>query len=242
MKVSIRLIGFTACLATALLGCERFNPRPSDVPSSAVRVDKTFIDCSAESESRGNRCTVYREDSGEILADGLFLTMTTHVTVDKSELQYAAFGHGMIYLQNGRVLEHVAPSKGDPSLKKITERLEALAMKGSSKAIDCNAAGAVRKAEDCSACARRSFADGKAFYFSYYEQGRDSFEFKGIAANEAGDAYEVEYESAWVGERENLAKTWQLLDDNHTLIMPCPKPVTLYREGDWLTCRLKLME
>jgi len=242
MKVSVRLIGCTACLATALLGCERFNPRPFDVPSSAVRVDKTFIDCSTESQSRGNHCTVYREDSGEILADGLFQTMTAHVAVDKSELQYAAFGHGMIYLQNGRVLEHVAPFGRDPSRKKITERLETLAMKGSSKAIDCNAAGAARKAEDSSACARRSFADGKAFYFNYYQQGRDSFEFNGIAANEAGDAYEVEYESAWVGGRENLAKGWQLLDNSHTLIIPCPKPVTFYREGDWLTCRLKLME
>jgi hypothetical protein len=168
--------------------------------------------------------------------------MGTHLAVDKSELQYAAVGNGMIYLQDARVLLHVMPSERDPSHKKIIERLEALAMQGSSQAIDCNRDMA-RKAEDASDCARNSLKEGRAFYLSSYKQGSESFEFRGIAANEAGDAYEVEYESAWVGERNNLPKDWRLLDDGHTLIMPCAKPVIYYKMGsNWPSCRIILKE
>lgn len=204
--------------------------------------------CSADSPSWGNQCTVYGEDFGEILAEGLFVTMGTHTSVDKAELQYATVGHGMIYLQDGRVLVHVSPTERDPSHKKIVARLEALAMKGSSQAIDCNQ-GSTDADKGLADCARRSLAGGKAFYLTQYTRRDESFEFEGIAANEAGDAYEVQYESAWVGARNDLPKNSILLDDDHTLITPCPKPVSLYGTyvgfGDsesYLTCLVLVKE
>jgi hypothetical protein len=119
-------------LIIGLLSCNGAHPQPANVPSSAVWVDYAFIDCSVESPSKGNHCTVYEDDSGKVLADGLFVLEKYHEGVGKSELQYAAFAHGMIYLQDARILVHVAPSERDPSHRTVIERLEALAMKGSS--------------------------------------------------------------------------------------------------------------
>jgi hypothetical protein len=183
--------------------------------------------CSVDSTSSGNQCTLYEKDSGEILADGLFQTIMTHVSVDKSELQYAAVGHGMIYLQDGKVLEHVSPSERDPSRRKVIGKLEGLAMRGSSQAIDCSRAAA-KTPEKSVACAKKSLAEGRAFFLTFYDQGIDSFELVSLAANEAGEAYEVHYKSAWVGERTDIAKNWKVFDDGHTVVIPCPKPVTLF--------------
>src|SRR6516164_2928008 len=95
-------------LLVCLQGCQRLHLRPENVPSAAVWVDNTFVDCSVEAQSRANRCTVYRDDSGEILADGLFRLSTVYAPAEKSELRYAAFGNGMIYLQDARVLVQCA--------------------------------------------------------------------------------------------------------------------------------------
>jgi hypothetical protein len=175
----------SACLSIFLLGCMESRPRPANVPSSATWVDNTFIDCSVESPSKGDRCTVYKDDSGRVLADGLFVSKTFHEGVGKPELQFAAFAHGMIYLQDARILVHVAPSERDPSHRTVIERLEALAMKGSSTATDCSKVGA-GKADATSACALKAFAEHRAFYFCYYRQGSEAFDFKGIAADEGG--------------------------------------------------------
>ena len=65
--MNMRIIG-TAFLLAALFacasGCKGTHPRPANPPSSAVWVDNTFIDCSVESPSKGDRCTVYKDDSG----------------------------------------------------------------------------------------------------------------------------------------------------------------------------------
>ena len=241
MKVS--LIGLTAIgLSVSLLGCMQSHPRPANVPSSAVWIDNTFIDCSAESPSKGSRCTVYKDDSGEILADGLFVLHTFHEGVDKRELQYAAFAHGMIYLQDARVLVHVVPSEKDPSHRKIIERLEALAMKSSSEATDCSNVGA-GKPDAISVCALKAFAERRAFYFCYYRPGVESFDFKGIAADEMGNAYYADYNSTQVVSPDQLPKEWQTPFDSHTAFARCPAPVDLHKtDGGWLACTHPRME
>jgi hypothetical protein len=52
-------------LIIGLLSCNGAHPQPANVPSSAVWVDYAFIDCSVESPSKGNHCTVYEDDSGK---------------------------------------------------------------------------------------------------------------------------------------------------------------------------------
>src|ERR1700722_11208082 len=66
-------------LAVTLSGCgDAMHPRPSNVSSAAVWVDHVFIDCSVGTPSNANHCTVYKDGTGEILADGLFTLNSSH--------------------------------------------------------------------------------------------------------------------------------------------------------------------
>src|SRR5580693_5565212 len=91
-------------LIVCLLGCKGTHSRPASVPSSAVWVDRAFVDCSVERQSSADHCTVYKDDTGEILAEGLFVLKTSHLAAEKSELNYAAFGERGIYLDDLRIL------------------------------------------------------------------------------------------------------------------------------------------
>jgi hypothetical protein len=59
-------------LVFCLSGCKTAPRRPANVPASAVRIEGVFIDCSIEETSHANRCTVYKESSGEVQVSGLF--------------------------------------------------------------------------------------------------------------------------------------------------------------------------
>lgn len=243
MDMKVSLTGLTAIsLSVSLLGCMESRPRPANVPSSATWVDNTFIDCSVESPSKGDHCTVYKDDSGRVVADGLFVLKTFHEGVDKPELLFAAFAHGMIYLQDARILVHVAPSGKDPSYRTVIERLEALAMKGSSTATDCSKVGA-GKPDATSACALKAFVEHRAFYLCYYKQGSEAFDFKGIAADEEGNAFYVDYNSIEVVSPSQLEKQLQTPFDSHTFVARCPAPLDLHKgDGGWLACTRIRME
>jgi hypothetical protein len=63
------------------------HPHPSNVPSTGVWVDQAFIDGSTSNSTRANPCTVYKDGTGEILADGLFTLNTSHFAAAKSDLR-----------------------------------------------------------------------------------------------------------------------------------------------------------
>lgn len=235
MRVS-RVRFIAAWLPLCLLGCNGIHFRPGNVPSSAEWADNTFIDCSVVPRSRANHCTVYKDDSGEILADGLFRLNRVYAPAEKSELRYAAFGNGMIYLQDARILVQCTAADRDPSHRLVNDRLKALA--GSPpKAIDCNEEHSSGETDDVAACAIRAFAERKAFYVHYYEQDPDSFSFTGFAGDTVGKVYEMHYTNRRLVVTGVLSKEEQFLDDYHTLVLPCPTPVTLERSGKGrLTC------
>jgi hypothetical protein len=222
------LISLSVCVSA----CKGRHPRPPNVPTSAVWVDNTFIDCSVETHPKANRCTVYGDDSGEILADGLFLLNSSHAAADRSELHYAAFGNGVIYLQDARMLVPWVASERDPAHRIIYERLKTLVSKGSSQAIDCRNSPGPEAASDCVFTA---LAGRKPFYIRYYWQGIDSFGFRGLAGDTDGNVYVVDYDSmGWMNPAPDGA---QLLDNNHTFVVPCPKPVSLVKNRDGsVTC------
>ena len=169
---------------------------------------------------------MYNADSGKILADGLFVLNTSHAAAEKSELQYAAFGNGTIYLSDARRLVLSAPSKHDPTQRIINDRLRVLADGGATVAIDC---GPPDSGLDSAAnCALNALAEGKPFYAKYYWQRTDSFRFTGFAGDASGNVYEVDYDSLGWGSLA-LPKEAQLLDGNHTFVMPCPKPISLVK-------------
>jgi hypothetical protein len=217
-------------LFVSLLGCRSYHHRPRNVPSSAVWVDSTFIDCSAEEQFRADRCTVFKDDTGEVLAEGLFVLNTSDSAADASVLHYAAFGNGVIYLEDARTLVQVTASERDPNKRVITERLKTLAAGNGGEVIDCGKLATSGKTDGMSGCAKQAFKDGKPFYFRYYWRGVDSFGYSGLAGDANGNVFEVVYDSAgWpkLGAPNDL----QLLDDGHTVVEPCPKPIVLLGDG-----------
>jgi hypothetical protein len=222
-----------AFLFVYLSGCKGTHSRPASVPPSAVWVDNTFVDCSVEPQSRADRCTVYKQDTGEILADGLFVLNSSNEAADKSELHYAAFGDEGIYLEDARILLHRVATHRDPSNRIMDDRLKALASRGRTEAIDCSYVKADEKIDTAGECALKAFAARRPFYVRYYLQGDNSFGYMGFAGDADGMIYGVQYYSrrvpVWIGV---LPKEAQLLDGNHTLVMPCPKPITLTKTED----------
>jgi hypothetical protein len=212
-------------LCTLLLstsGCGGVHPRPATVPSSAVWVDHTFVDCSVDIQSEANRCTVYKDASGEVLADGLFLLNTSHAAAGKSELRYAAFGHGVIYLQDLRLLVPWAASERDPSHRIIDEKLRALASTGAKQPIRCQTAETSTSDGADPECALKAFASQQPFYVRFYLQGVYSFGYRGLAGDENGNVYEVGYDSAG----------WANQQRNDPVVLPCRRPVSLVKLKD----------
>src|SRR5215831_1108625 len=85
-------------------GCSKWAARPADVPSSAVHVADVFVDCSADERSRANRCTVYKDGSGDIIVSGFFELSGSGSEAINKELAYAAFDGTRIWLQDARYL------------------------------------------------------------------------------------------------------------------------------------------
>jgi hypothetical protein len=224
-------------LIFSLLSCEGIHPRPRNVPYSAVWVDNTFVDCFVEPPFKANRCTVYKDNSGDILAEGLFVLDSTDVAADKSELRYAAFGDQVIYLDDLRRLRLRAPSPRDPSRRIFHARLKSIASKNGAVGVDCGNARATGSADLISECVFTSVGHKTAFYASYYRQAYSSFSYAGIAGDADGSIYEAFYSggpTVWMG---GAGKDGQILDGNHTLVVRCPKPTKLTERGDGtLTC------
>jgi hypothetical protein len=226
---STKAAAVLAGLLTCFISCGDLHRHPANVPSSAVWVDGAFIDCSVEEQSRANRCTVYRENTGEILADGLFVLNTSLREAGTSDLHYVAFGKRVIYLADARKLVPWIPSERDPIKRLLNEKLRALAGGRAGEAIDCqNIAGPDGRLE----CVVRAFADHKPFFARYYVTGFFSPGFQGVAGDANGNAYVVD--SSWTGnffEREP-----ERFADNQIVVIPCPQPVTFRMVGEQLTC------
>jgi len=216
--------------------------RPSNVPQSAVWVHGTFVDCSVDIQSKANRCTVYKGGSGEILAEGLFVLGNTDKGADNSELRFAAVGEQGIYLDDSQILHQQTATQRDPSHRVFGERLNQFASKGGSNALDCGEWAASDAADTVTECALTAFAHRKPFFVRYYEPEQAHFRYTGIASASDGTFYGAVYSSertVWMGD---AGKDGQLLDGNHTLILPCPKPpaLTKTRTGV-LTCFTELI-
>ncbi|HMI49923.1 MAG TPA: hypothetical protein VK525_00330, partial [Candidatus Saccharimonadales bacterium] len=166
-----------ACLflGSLLSGCKATHIRPPNVPVAAVWVDSTFVDCSTDTQANANRCTVYKDDTGEILADGVFQLGSSHAAAVKSDLQYFAVGDQGIYLQDSRILLQVGASGRDPSNRVIDARLKTLASTKGIEALNCNNANAVGASDGRADCAIKALAERHPFYLRYYSQYPNSF-------------------------------------------------------------------
>jgi hypothetical protein len=230
MQIDRAAISFI-CLLLCLSSCGFYPPRPRNVSASAVWADHTFIDCSVDKASRAYRCTVYKDDTGDILADGSFAVNNALATVDPSELHYAAYKNGTIYLADAQLLVLVSPSKRDPQIRLILDTLKNLATHGIGQAIDCGQAPDNGKVSALSNCVLSAFADRKAFHVRYDRPSFGSVRWHALAGDTNGNVFEVDYDSmGW--SKHNLPDDIQLLDDGHIVVMPCPKPVVLAKANN----------
>jgi hypothetical protein len=225
---ALRGIHICVFILVALSGCDRLHRRPSVVPRSAVWIDHTFIDCSAEKQSKGNACTVYKDDTGEILADGLFLLDYPARAASEAELRhYAAYGDHTIFLEDAKLLMQKSATRRDPSEQVIRQRLETLASRDATSAIDCNEPG-----ERIAKCALDAFAAKKPFFAHWYLQYPEGFDQLGLAMDHARNLYQVTYSP--IKHRPGFlafAREDQYFDEGHTLVTPCPVYLQHLHEG-----------
>ena len=222
-------------LAVSLLGCDATHSRPSSVPSTAVWVDHAFIDCSTGTPSNANRCTVYKDDTGEILADGLFILNSSHFAAAKSDLRYIAFGKRRIYLENATWLVEEAPTGRDPSYRIVDEELKKLASSGGPETpINCNKSDSLPTVDAMTECAMKAFIESRPFFVRYYQPIRHSFGYRAFAANDSRHIYFVEWYNDEFPSGERAGSGF---DGAHGLVYSCPIPARLVKTNNGeLTC------
>lgn len=67
------------------------------------------MDCRVEVGKPGNPCTVYHDTTGDLVGSGLFVLRSSGKAASLEELRYRGFDGRSIYLNNGDVLDPVAP-------------------------------------------------------------------------------------------------------------------------------------
>jgi hypothetical protein len=217
-------------LVSCCSGCKTTPRRPNNVPASAVRIEGVFIDCSIEETSHANRCTVYKESSGEVQVSGLFALSGAGREASGAELRYVAFDGSRIWLQDARTLqpvwleEYAAPG--------MVNRLAALA---GGDAENCGRVARNQKPRKASDCARRAYADRRPFFVSYDQNAVDRGYTLGFAGDRNGGLYFVQY--MYVGwPTQPPSENVRFSDDNRIRFGPCPKPLLFERNNGELTC------
>jgi hypothetical protein len=221
-------------------GCDRFHRRPDNVPSSAVWIDGAFIDCTVAEHSNANRCTVFKEKTGEVLAEGLFVLDSSLGAATKADLRYAGFRDKTILLEDARTLSLSKASDRDPSNRLITERLKSISSIGPGHPVDCGKSATNQPVPAVSDCVIKAFENRKPFYVRYYRPGGVSDYSYGLAGDVAGNVFEVAYNNKGFN-KLGVSKKTKLLADDRLAIMPCPKPVSVIEsEEGTVACALPL--
>lgn len=85
--------------------------RPPSVPTTAIWSGGpdggNWFDCDSKNNSEYNYCTVYADVTGVVLETGHYQLRDEKRAAAKSELQYAYYSEGEIYLKNNKVLIRV---------------------------------------------------------------------------------------------------------------------------------------
>ena len=119
-------------------------------------------------------------------------------------------------------------------METIDRRLSLLAGFG---AINCGRVGIWQDPNRASDCAIRSLADRQPFYVRFVLLGIDSVVAVGLAGDDDGEVFAVEYDSeGWSSE---ISEQSVLSDHNRIIIEPCPRPIALRKSlTGRLTCFL----
>ncbi len=234
---------FLGLVSTALLtSCNKFHLRPSKVPSSAVWVDGTFVTCDVEESMKADRCTIFDDKTGAILADGLFVLDSSKREAGKSELQYVAVKDRTIFLADAQTLSLMLASDVDPSNSRITESLKGISAAGVGQPINCGKSPTNNPDEKTVDCAVKASENRTPFYIRFYVPGTGFDYSYGLAGDSNGNVSEVAYNGKGIN-KLSLSKKTRLSEDSRLAIMPCPKPVSVIRtqEGT-VACALPVVQ
>lgn len=123
----------------------------------------------------------------------------------------------------------------DDPLVVLVQRLQTTA---GSSARDCGRVTRQDNSKEADRCVRKAVSSGKAFYVRYDLPSTDSYAGAGLAGNSDGDVFVVEFDTTGFMPRAQKADE-QLLDDGHSIVKRCPKPVRFrvpFSPGKGLTC------
>lgn len=235
------------CVVSLLCcGCREIHFRPWNVPFSAARVDGAYIECHVEKAQNEDRCTVYKENTGEILADGFWGSGYPPIGVKDSDLRYTAYKHdtlgAYIFLKDARVLSLKEASERDPTNRLIHDRLESLASSGRQSPLDCGETAINNPDSRISECTQTAFDAGKTFFVRYFLPGVIRVYSYGLADDGDGNVYEVIYDSRGLLTFD-LGKNENIYDNNHIRVTTCLKPVTLAKTAEgMLACVVPIDE
>jgi hypothetical protein len=115
-RLGNEMLATLVLIAAGLVGCRTKvepPPRHAGIPSQAVWAGGpdggSWIACEPSRDGSANRCTVYHEHTGEVVAAGFFVARDTGRGVPGVELAYDGFDGERIYLKGNRILEPAKP-------------------------------------------------------------------------------------------------------------------------------------
>lgn len=121
-------------------------------------------------------------------------------------------------------------TQSSTSYRIFRERLKTI---GGSQAIDCGATSSAKPADSVAACGQNVFHNHKAFFLAY----EIPLGFYGLAGDASGNVFALGYKGGLAFPAIAPNRHTQLMDDNHTRVTECIKPVILEKiERGLLAC------
>lgn len=185
------------------------------------------MECSVETASHANRCTV-RDRDGGLLASGLFILDDEGREATTAELKYKGYRGDKIYLQNDRFLYPVLPPDNAGAM--IDSKLELLAGHGVMNTLNCGRVATSQSRGAATECALNAFMNKKPFHVRFDLEALEGVYYFGLAGDHSENLYAVEDASM-------LGDGGPQIPGSRMATTPCPKPIKpRISPGGILTC------
>jgi hypothetical protein len=209
-------------------------PRPMNLSASAVWVEGVFIECSVNTVTDTNDCSI-RDSKGVLLQDGPFLLDNEGRKATSNELRFSAYRDRKIFLQGERFLYPVERIVGpEPPLD---SQLTLMAGHGIASPRNCGRIGIGQELKPASDCALKAAADKVPFTVRYALQGYEGTYFYGLAGDRSGNLYAMDDYSFLADVPPVVNEPGNVRYPVRVVQTRCPSPTNLRLTGrGMLTC------
>ena len=149
----------------------------------------------------------------------------------KQHLQVLLLSALAMYLVACRHSTGPAVARPQMDLQIFQGRLKSIASAGNLHVVDCGLTSLNNPGTSVGDCGLRAFQDHKAFFLGYHERLGESIFGYGLTGDPGGHVFAVGYQSSGFPAVAPNRGT-QLLDDNHTRVTECFKPVKLDKTSE----------